>query len=131
MKTLEELKAIREKMQSQVSMRAEDHAPCGGRYGYLRNRQRRQTGSNTLSTLVQENDMTTVFRYTDRLHRLCQYEPIVEILEPGKEKSHLYQMNAEKAEEVYKAHLIGGHILKNYTLQDLNKEETRCIVHMY
>ena len=27
MKTLEELKAIREKMQSQVSMREEDHAP--------------------------------------------------------------------------------------------------------
>ena len=25
-------------------------------------------------------------------------------------------MNAEKAEEVYREHLIGGHILENYTL---------------
>ena len=47
---------------------------------------------------------------------LCQYEPIVEILEPGKEKVTYIKMNAEKAEEVYKEHLIGGHILENYTL---------------
>ena len=109
MKTLEELKAIREKMQSQVSMREEDHA----RTRVLVAR----PVLNKLSTLVQENNMTDRFSVTQTgCIGLCQYEPIVEILEPGKEKVTYIKMNAEKAEEVYKEHLIGGHILENYTL---------------
>ena len=97
MKTLAELKAIREKMQSQVNLRAEDHnhtrvvvgmATCGIASGA-------RPGLTTLSNLVQEKGLTnkvsvtqtgcseytgpgsTVkradrqdLRYTDRLHRL-------------------------------------------------------------
>ena len=119
MKTLEELKAIREKMQSQVSMREEDHArtrvlvgmaTCGIASGA-------RPVLNKLSTLVQENNMTDRFSVTQTgCIGLCQYEPIVEILEPGNEKATYIKMNAEKAEEVYKEHLIGGHILEKYTL---------------
>ena len=66
MKTLEELKAIREKMQSQVSMREEDHArtrvlvgmaTCGIASGA-------RPVLNKLSTLVQENNMTDRFSVT-------------------------------------------------------------------
>ena len=119
MKTLEELKEIRERMQSQVSMRGEDHsrtrvlvgmATCGIASGA-------RPVLNTLSNLVQENHMTDRFTVTQTgCIGLCQYEPIVEIAEPGKDKVTYVNMTSEKAEEVYKEHLLGGHIVQNYTL---------------
>lgn len=119
MKTLEELKAIREKMQSQVTMRGEDHsrtrvlvgmATCGIASGA-------RPVLNKLSDLVQENNMTDRFAITPTgCIGLCQYEPIVEIAEPGKEKVTYIRMTPEKAEEVYKEHLLNGHIVQNYTL---------------
>lgn len=119
MKTLEELKAIREKMQSQVTLRGEGHgrtrvlvgmATCGIASGA-------RPVLNKLSQLVQENNMTERFSVTQTgCIGLCQYEPIVEILEPGKDKVTYIKMTAEKAEEVYREHLLGGHVLQNYTL---------------
>lgn len=47
---------------------------------------------------------------------LCQYEPIVEVMEPGKQKITYIKMTPEKAEEVLEKHLIGGHIVEEYTL---------------
>ena len=47
---------------------------------------------------------------------LCQYEPIVEVMEPGKPKVTYIKMNADKAAEVVERHLIGGHIVEEYTL---------------
>jgi NADP-reducing hydrogenase subunit HndB len=123
MKTLEELKAIRERMQSQVSMREEDHArtrvlvgmaTCGIASGA-------RPVLNKLSTLVQEHNLTDKIAVTQTgCIGLCQYEPIVEILEPGKEKVTYIRMTPEKAEEVYKEHLVGGHVLDNYTLSSVD-----------
>ena len=47
---------------------------------------------------------------------ICQYEPVVEIFEDGKEKVTYVKMTAEKAEEVYNKHLIGGEIVKEYMI---------------
>lgn len=119
MKTLEELKAIREKMQSQVSMRAEDHnhirvvvgmATCGIASGA-------RPVLNTLATAVQEKGLTDKIAVTQTgCIGLCQYEPIVEVLEPGKPKVTYIKMNADKALEVLERHLIGGHVVEDYTL---------------
>ncbi|HIX15155.1 MAG TPA: (2Fe-2S) ferredoxin domain-containing protein [Candidatus Hungatella pullicola] len=119
MKTLEELKAIRERMQSQVSMREEDHsrtrvlvgmATCGIASGA-------RPVLNKLADLVQENNMTDRIAVTQTgCIGLCQFEPIVEVLEPGKEKVTYIKMTPEKAEEVFKEHLVSGHVLQNYTL---------------
>ena len=119
MKTLEELKAIREKMQSQVSMREEDlartrvlvgMATCGIASGA-------RPVLNKLSTLVQENNMTDRFSVTQTgCIGLCQYEPIVEVMEPGKEKVTYVKMNPDKALEVMERHLIGGHPVEKYTM---------------
>lgn len=119
MKTLEELKAIREKMQSQVSMRSEDHtstrvvvgmATCGIASGA-------RPVLTTLSTLVQEKNLTGKVSVTQTgCIGLCQYEPIVEIMEPGKDKVTYVRMTAEKAAEVVERHLIGGHVVEKYTL---------------
>lgn len=123
MKTLEELKAIREKMQSQVSMRGEDHtqtrvvvgmATCGIASGA-------RPVLTTLSNLVQEKNLTDKVAVTQTgCIGLCQYEPIVEITEPGKEKVTYIKMTAEKAEEVVERHLIGGHVVEKYTLNSVD-----------
>ena len=119
MKSLEELRAIREKMQSQVSMRAEDHshtrvvvgmATCGSASGA-------RPVLTKLSTLVQEKNLTDKISVTQTgCIGLCQYEPIVEVMEPGKQKITYIKMTPEKAEEVLEKHLIGGHIVEEYTL---------------
>ena len=119
MKSLEELRAIREKMQSQVSMRAEDHshirvvvgmATCGIASGA-------RSVLTTLSNLVQQKNLTDKISVTQTgCIGLCQYEPIVEVMEPGKPKVTYIKMNPDKAEEVLERHLIGGHVVEEYTL---------------
>lgn len=118
MKSLEELRAIREKMQSQVSMRAEDHshirvvvgmATCGIASGA-------RPVLNTLAQLVQERGLKDVLVTQTGCIGLCQYEPIVEVMEPGKPKVTYIKMNPDKAEEVLERHLIGGHVVEEYTL---------------
>ncbi len=123
MKSLEELKAIREKMQGQVGLRAEDHtqtrvvvgmATCGIASGA-------RPVLNTLAELVQEKGLYNTVAVTQTgCIGLCQYEPIVEVMEPGKEKVTYVKMTADKAAEVVERHLIGGHIVEAYTLNSVD-----------
>lgn len=119
MKSLAELKAIRERVQSQVSMRAEDHnhirvvvgmATCGIASGA-------RPVLTTLANAVQEKGLTDKIAVTQTgCIGLCQYEPIVEVMEAGKEKVTYIKMNPDKALEVVERHLIGGHVVEEYTL---------------
>ena len=119
MKSLAELKAIRERVQSQVSMRAEDHnhirvvvgmATCGIASGA-------RPVLTTLANAVQEKGLTDKIAVTQTgCIGLCQYEPIVEVMEPGKEKVTYVKMNPEKALEVLRVHLLGGQVVTKYTL---------------
>lgn len=119
MKTLEELKAIREKMQGQVGLRAEDHshtrvvvgmATCGIASGA-------RPVLTTLAQLVQDKGLTGKVAVTQTgCIGLCQYEPIVEVMEPGKDKVTYIRINPEKAAEIVERHLIGGHVVEAYTL---------------
>ena len=52
---------------------------------------------------------------------LCQYEPIVEVLAPGKEKVTYVKMTPEKALEVVEKHLIRGQVISEYTIQNVMK----------
>ena len=119
MKTLAELKAIRDKMQNQVGLRAEDHnhtrvvvgmATCGIAAGA-------RPVLTTLSREVQERGLTDKIAVTQTgCIGLCQYEPIVEVMAPGQPKVTYVRMNAEKALEVVNRHLVGGHVVDEYTL---------------
>ena len=125
MKSLAELKAIRDRVQSQVSMRAEDHnhirvvvgmATCGIASGA-------RPVLTTLANAVQEKGLTDKVAVTQTgCIGLCQYEPIVEVMEPGKDKVTYIKMNPDKALEVVERHLIGGHVVEDYTL---NKAEIK------
>lgn len=119
MKTLAELQAIREKMQSQINLRSEDHnhirvivgmATCGIAAGA-------RPVLNTLADEVQARGLTDRISVTQTgCIGLCQYEPIVEVIEPGKDKVTYVKMTAEKAEEILERHLVGGHVVEKYTL---------------
>ena len=47
---------------------------------------------------------------------ICQYEPVVEIMEAGKEKVTYVKMTAEKAKKVAQQHLKDGKVVSEYTL---------------
>ena len=126
MKSLEELKAIREKMQGKVGMRSEDSgqtrvivgmATCGIASGA-------RPVLNVLSDEVQKRGMSNVVVTQTGCIGLCQYEPIVEVMEPGKEKVTYVKMTPEKAMEVFRLHLKGGQVVTKYTLaaEKISKE---------
>ena len=123
MKSLEELKAIREKMQGQVGLRSESAtdtrvvvgmATCGIASGA-------RPVLTALSNAVLEKKIEGVTVTQTGCIGLCQYEPIVEVLAPGKEKVTYVKMTPEKALEVDEKHLIRGQVISEYTIQNVMK----------
>ena len=120
MKSLEELRAIRERMQGQVGLRAEDDtmtrvvvgmATCGIASGA-------RPVLTTLADAVLEKGLSNVTVTQTGCIGLCQYEPIVEVIEPGKEKVTYVKMTPKKALEIVEQHLIRGQIIKEYTISE-------------
>ncbi len=119
MKSLEELKAIRDKMKNQVGIRSEEEnttrvvvgmATCGIAAGA-------RPVLTAFSDLVQENGLNNVAVTQTGCIGLCMYEPIVEVYEPGKEKVTYVKMTPEKAEEVVNLHLKGGNVVTKYVIE--------------
>ncbi|MBR4910997.1 MAG: NADH-quinone oxidoreductase subunit NuoF [Clostridia bacterium] len=54
---------------------------------------------------------------------ICQYEPVVEVFEPGKDKVTYVKMNAEKAQRVIEEHLKGGKIVEDFLLSNEKGEK--------
>ncbi len=123
MKSLEELKAIRERMQGQVGMRSESAtdtrvvvgmATCGIASGA-------RPVLTALSDAVAQKKIENVIVTQTGCIGLCQYEPIVEVIAPGKEKVTYVKMTPEKALEVVEQHLIRGQVVTEYTIQNVMK----------
>ena len=120
MKSLEELKAIRERMQGKVGMRSENAgqtkivvgmATCGIASGA-------RPVLNVLADEVQKRGLSNVVVTQTGCIGLCQYEPIVEVHVPGKEKVTYVRMDMDKALEVLEQHIVRGYTLGKYTLND-------------
>jgi (2Fe-2S) ferredoxin len=47
---------------------------------------------------------------------LCEYEPLVDVYTPGREKVTYKHINPAKAREIVAKHLIGGQIVGEWTL---------------
>ena len=119
MKSLEELRAIREKMQGRVGVRAENEnqirvvvgmATCGIASGA-------RPVLTALSDAVQEQNLSDKINVTQTgCIGLCQYEPIVEIYEPGKEKVTYVKVNPEKAMDILEQHIVRGQAIDKYML---------------
>ena len=121
MKSLEELKAIREKMQGQVGFRSENEngtrivvgmATCGIASGA-------RPVLNELVQQVGDRRLDNVAVTQTGCIGLCQYEPIVEVFRPGEEKVTYVKMTPEKATEVLEKHVIAGKVVEEYTLNKI------------
>lgn len=118
MKSFEELMAIKNKMQDKVALRhASDEmrivvgmATCGIAAGA-------RPVLNAFVEKVNEGGLAEKVTVTQTgCIGLCQYEPIVEVYEKGKEKVTYIKMTAEKAAEVVEKHLKGGEVIAEYTI---------------
>ena len=119
MKSLEELLAIKEKAQAQMSARDAEGkdgvrvvvgmATCGIAAGA------RPDLSALLSELEKRNVKHVTVTQTGCIG-MCQYEPIVEVFEPGKEKVTYVLMTPEKAVKVVNEHLVNGKPVAEYTV---------------
>ena len=123
MKSLEELKAIRERMQGQVGLRSESATDTRvvvgmATFGIASGARPVLTA---LSNAVLEKKLEGVTVTQTGCIGLCQYEPIVEVLAPGKEKVTYVKMTPEKALEVVEKHLIRGQVISEYTIQNVMK----------
>ena len=123
MKSLAELAAIREKMKNKVSIReASDNttrivvgmATCGIAAGA------RPVLSAFVEGVNEAGLGETVTVTQTGCIGVCQYEPVVEIFEAGKEKVTYVKMTAEKAAEVVEKHLKGGNVIAEYTITNYN-----------
>ena len=118
MKSLAELSAIREKMKDKFVIRegtaatrvVVGMATCGIAAGArpVLNAFVEEVASASLSDKVTVTQTGCI--------GICQYEPVVEIYEDGKDKVTYVKMTAEKAKEVVEKHLKGGKVVTEYTI---------------
>lgn len=118
MKSLAELKAIKEKMKDKVVLRegtadirvVVGMATCGIAAGA-------RPVLNAMVEAVNEGGLADKVTVSQTgCIGLCQYEPIVEIFEAGKDKVTYVKMDADKANRVVEEHLKGGKIVTEYTI---------------
>jgi NADP-reducing hydrogenase subunit HndB len=122
MKSLEELNALKEKMKNKVAIRQEagdktkiivGMATCGIAAGA-------RPVLLTLSEEIANGGLEATVSQAGCIG-MCQYEPIVEVFEPGKDKVTYVNMDAEKAKKVVEAHVKGGKIVTEYTVGSVMK----------
>ena len=118
MKSLAELAAIREKMKDKVAIREGSGeirvvvgmATCGIAAG----------ARPVLNTFVEEiskeglSEKATVSQ--TGCMGICQYEPVVEVFQEGKEKVTYVKINPDKAKRIVAEHIKGGKVVTEYTI---------------
>ncbi len=117
MKSLAELAAIREKMKDKVVLREGTNdtrivvgmATCGIAAGA------RPVLNAFVEGVNREGLTGTVTVSQTGCIGICQYEPVVEVFQPGKEKVTYVKMTAEKVEKVIAEHIKGGKVVEEYT----------------
>ena len=119
MKSVEELLAIKNKVKGQMNVRSENDegsirvlvgmATCGIAAGA-------RPVLNALVEEVAKRNLSNVYIAQTGCIGVCQYEPIVEIVEPGKEKVTYCKMTPEKAVRVVADHLVNGQPVAEYTI---------------
>lgn len=123
MKSLAELKAIRDKMQSAVNVRDGEEnkirvvigmATCGIAAG----------ARPVLAAFTEEvakRNLSNVAVTQTGCIGLCQYEPIVEVYTPDGEKTTYVKMTADKVARVVTDHLVNGNVVSEYTIGNIGK----------
>lgn len=118
MKTIEELMAIKQKTLEKMTVREDQSgftrvvvgmATCGIAAGA-------RPVMNAFTDEIEKRHLQNVTVSQTGCIGMCQFEPIVEVFEPGKEKVTYVLMNEEKARKVVVDHLVNGVPVKEYTV---------------
>ena len=123
MKSLEELKAIKAKMQDKVVLRTSSGdtrivvgmATCGIAAGA------RPVLNAFVEGVTEAGLGDSVMVTQTGCIGICQYEPVVEVYTKGTEKVTYVKMTPERAKEVLEKHIKGGNPVTEYTIGALKK----------
>ncbi len=122
MKSLDDLKKIREEAKKKMTMRLDENqkyrvvvgmATCGIAAGA-------RPVLNTLVKKVADENLPVTVTQTGCIG-LCSLEPIVEVYDTLGNKTTYVLMNKEKALDVVETHLKGDQIIEEYTINQYKK----------
>lgn len=118
MKTLAELQAIRDKARANMTARENDDnairvvvgmATCGIAAGA-------RPVLNAFTDEVAKRQLHNVTVTQTGCIGMCQFEPIVEVIAPGKDKVTYAKMSPDKVARVVVDHLVNGNPVTEYTI---------------
>ena len=124
MKSLEELLAIRDKAKAAMTDRegtgdgirvVVGMATCGIAAGA-------RPVLNAFVDEVAKRNLKNVTVAQTGCIGMCQYEPIVEVFEPGKDKVTYGQVSPEKVAEIVASHIVNGNPVVEYTVGAVVKD---------
>ncbi|MDD6463652.1 MAG: (2Fe-2S) ferredoxin domain-containing protein [Clostridiaceae bacterium] len=124
MKSLEELLAIRDKAKAAMTDRegtgdgirvVVGMATCGIAAGA-------RPVLNAFVDEVAKRNLKNVTVAQTGCIGMCQYEPIVEVFEPGKDKVTYVQVTPEKVAEIVASHIVNGNPVVDYTVGAVVKD---------
>ena len=117
MNSLAELQALRDQMKAKVGIREDDSdnirvvvgmATCGIAAGA------RPVLAAFTEEVAKRNLQNVTVAQTGCIG-ICQYEPVVEVFEPGKEKVTYVKMSPEKVARIVSDHLVNGKPVAEFT----------------
>jgi len=123
MKSLEELKAIRDKARKDINLRGDNSddirivvgmATCGIAAGA------RPVLDEFVSEINRRNLNNVTVTQTGCIG-VCQFEPVVEVYVPGKEKVTYVKMSAEKVAQIVTEHIVNGRVVDEQTIGAFTK----------
>ena len=123
MKTLEELMALRDAAKAQMTTRDDSSevtrivvgmATCGIAAGA-------RPVMNKFVEEVSKRGLRNVTVAQTGCIGMCQYEPIAEVLVPGKEKVTYVQLTEEKVAKIVLEHIVNGKPVAEYTVGAIKK----------
>lgn len=118
MKSLEELKALRESMQNKMNLRKDDAdtvrvvvgmATCGIAAGA-------RPVLNAFVEEVNKRGLENVQVTQTGCIGVCRLEPVVEVYVPGQEKVTYVKMTADKVPSVVAQHIVNKQVVTEYTI---------------
>ncbi|MBC7321412.1 (2Fe-2S) ferredoxin domain-containing protein [bacterium] len=117
MKSLEDLKRIREQAQAQIRLRTQEAntkiivgmGTCGIAAGA------RETLMAILDELAKRNIQDVVVTQTGCVG-LCEYEPLVNVVKPGQPKITYMKVTPERARQIIASHIVNDQVINEWVL---------------
>ena len=125
MKSLAELRAIKEQMQNKVQMRGVEDEKSIIRVVVGMATRGIAAGArpvlNEFIKEVQDKKLSNVLVTQTGCIGVCRLEPIVEVITPDGEKTTYVKMTPDKVSKIVHEHIINNHVVSEYTIAAADK----------